>query len=110
MLTEPTRLQPYTLAMMLAEALDAHGIDWTLTVAAGSDLELLTAAQGIYGHDELEGVPEVLRQRYFEPEYCDDDGRRTRRVVPQLRAHLRFERVHEARPNTGVLIRAELSR
>jgi chemotaxis methyl-accepting protein methylase len=95
-------LEPYTLAMVLAEALEPHGISWTLIVSSRCDVSLLTAAQGVYERSSLESVPELLRQRYFEPEYCDDFGRRTRRVVPELRAHLRFERALAGAPPSAL--------
>jgi chemotaxis methyl-accepting protein methylase len=92
--------EPYTLAMILAESLEPHGIGWTLIVSSGCDDSLLAAAQGVYELSSLERVPEPLRQRYFEPEYCDDFGRRTRRVVSELREHLRFERAGAAPPSS----------
>lgn len=93
-------VEPYTLAMILAESLEPHGIAWTLIVSSGCGDTLLAAAQGVYELSSLERVPEPLRQRYFEPEYCDDSGRRTRRVVAELREHLRFERAGAAPPSS----------
>src|SRR5215203_3176587 len=73
--------EPYTLAMTLAEGLDQHGVAWRLLASDVSVAALQTAAQGIYDPSRLEPIPPALRQRYFEPEYCDEVGQRTRRVA-----------------------------
>jgi chemotaxis protein methyltransferase CheR len=90
--------EPYTLAMTLAESLDEHGVDWKLLASDVSVAALHTAAQGIYDPSRLERVPPLLRQRYFEAEYCDEAGQRTRRVASELRARITFERQRSSAP------------
>lgn len=94
--------EPYTLAMTLAENLDEHGVDWKLLASDVSVAALQTAAQGIYDPSRLERIPPALRQRYFEAEYCDELGQRTRRVASELRARITFERQRPSAPPPSI--------
>lgn len=94
--------EPYTLAMTLAESLDEHGVAWRLLASDVSLAALQTAAQGIYDQRRLEAIPPALRQRYFEPEYCDEGGQCTRRVAAELRARISFERQGPSAPPPSV--------
>jgi chemotaxis protein methyltransferase CheR len=94
--------EPYTLAMTLAECLDEHGVAWKLLASDVSVAALQTAAQGIYDPSRLEQVPPALRQRYFEAEYCDEAGQRTRRIAAELRSRITFERQRPSAPPPSV--------
>jgi chemotaxis protein methyltransferase CheR len=68
--------EPYTLAMVLAEALEKHGngIDAKILATDLSPQALETARRGVYPIDRLEGVNAERRRRWFlrgEGEYTD---------------------------------------
>ena len=94
--------EPYTLGVTLAESLDEQGVDWRLLASDVSVTALRRAAAGVYEPSQLEQLSQALRQRYFEPEYCDDAGLRTCRVVPALRSRIAFERIELSRPPFAV--------
>jgi two-component system CheB/CheR fusion protein len=61
--------EPYTIAMLLAEALGEQAYrDRVKIFATDVDSSAVDKArQGIYGAKQIEAVPEDLRARYFEP-------------------------------------------
>jgi two-component system CheB/CheR fusion protein len=61
--------EPYTIAMLLAEALGEHAYRERVKIFA-TDVDTMAvdkARQGIYGAKQIGAVPEALRERYFEP-------------------------------------------
>ncbi|HEU0014439.1 MAG TPA: CheR family methyltransferase [Longimicrobium sp.] len=64
-----TGAETYTVVMMLAELLGEQGFrDRAKVYATDVDEEALAHARAaVYAEKELEGVPEALRARYFEP-------------------------------------------
>ena len=59
--------EPYTLAMVLAEALEKHGshVDAKILATDLSPQALETARKGVYPIDRLEGVSSERRRRWF---------------------------------------------
>jgi chemotaxis protein methyltransferase CheR len=85
--------EPYTIAMVLLEALGS-ALGWDLRILA-SDLDsdvLARAEAGLYTAEQVRGVPAALRQRFFRPE----PGPRGQRlsVRPELRALITFRRIN----------------
>jgi two-component system CheB/CheR fusion protein len=60
--------EPYTIAMLLAEALGEHAYRERVKIfATDVDTDAVDRArQGIYTANEVEPVPQALRERYFE--------------------------------------------
>ena len=59
--------EPYTLAMVLHETLaDIRSLDVRILATDISSTMLQKAARGVYSRDDLEEIPQHLRQRYFE--------------------------------------------
>jgi chemotaxis protein methyltransferase CheR len=88
-----TGAEPYTLAMVLEEALGAKR-DLTYSIAA-TDLStevLENALRGVYPNDVLAAVPPALRAKYVMP--SRDPGRPEGRIVPQLRSKVGFGRLN----------------
>lgn len=91
--------EPYTLAMVLAEELGAHG--WEIL---GSDINtqvLAEANRGIYRLQRLKDVPEPLVKRYCLKGVRSQAGYFA--VGSALRQNVRFRRInlHEALPEIG---------
>ncbi|MCO5734811.1 protein-glutamate O-methyltransferase CheR [Rhizobium sp. SSA_523] len=88
-----TGAEPFTLAMVMREALEARP-DLTFTVTA-TDLStevLQTARRAIYPRDQMEPVPAALRRKYvMEPV---DPRRGEVRIAPVLRRHVAFGRMN----------------
>jgi chemotaxis protein methyltransferase CheR len=62
-----TGAEPYTLAIVLREALIGH-VDWKAEIL-GSDINtdvLAHAERGIYSEEEVRGVPDALLRRHFQ--------------------------------------------
>ena len=57
--------EPYSLAMMLSEAIK-HGVDLKILATDISTGVLQTAAAGVYSEDRLKGVPGSLLRKYFQ--------------------------------------------
>lgn len=82
--------EPYTLAMLLAEA-DAPSATGGDVLATDVDpLALAAAEAGAYPAVVVEGVPPELRERYFE----EPDARGNRKVGAALRQRVQF-RCHD---------------
>ena len=82
--------EPYTMAMLLGEALEEDELRARLKIyATDVDEEALQVARhGTYSPEDLEPVPPELRAKYFEPE--EEDG--GMRVHPELRRLIIFGR------------------
>jgi two-component system CheB/CheR fusion protein len=60
--------EPYTIAMLLAEALGEHAYRERVKIFA-TDVDtdaVASARQGVYSPKQVEPVPQALRERYFE--------------------------------------------
>lgn len=97
----------YTLAMVLAEFARTHpGFCYSIL---GTDIcvqALNEAKQGIYRHERVEPVPLPLRQRYLLK--SKDKSKNLVRVVPELRARVRFDRLNFMDPEFGLTERFEI--
>ncbi|TWB15276.1 chemotaxis protein methyltransferase CheR [Nitrospirillum amazonense] len=85
--------EPYTLAMVLADASQRHGgfrVDIVATDISTRVLE--TAATAIYPEEMIAPVPPEMRQRYLLR--SKDRARRLVRIVPELRRMVRFGRLN----------------
>lgn len=85
--------EPYTMAIVVAEFLWAHaGVAWEIMATDISHRVLADAREGIYSMASVKPVPLELLKRYFQKGVGARDG--VCRVKPELRRHLRFERVN----------------
>ena len=85
--------EPYTLAMVLSD-LVGRGLDFDFSVLATdiSTRVLGKAALGIYPEEMMAPVPPDYRRAYLMR--ARDRDRREMRVVPELRAKIRFSRMN----------------
>ncbi len=85
--------EPYTLAMTLRECtLRYPGFRFSILATDISTKVLETAKQGIYEEERIETVPPGLKRKYLR--ISKDRSKRLVRVVPDLRALVRFERLN----------------
>lgn len=85
--------EPYTLAMMLRECTVRHpGFCFSILATDISTKVLEKAKQGIYEEERIATVPPDLKRRYLR--ISKDRSKRLVRVVPDLRALVRFERLN----------------
>lgn len=85
--------EPYTMAIVVAEFLRAHaGLPWEIMATDISHRVLAEASEGIYSMASVKPVPLELLKRYFQKGFGAREG--VCRVKPELRRHLRFERVN----------------
>jgi len=85
--------EPYTLAMVLADL--AQRIPALRSGIVATDIStdvLKTAINGIYTNDMIAPVPDAFRRRYVAR--SKDRAREEVRIVPELRAMVRFGRVN----------------
>jgi chemotaxis protein methyltransferase CheR len=92
-----TGAEPYTLAIVLREALKDHP-DWDIKILA-SDINtevLAYAERGIYSAEEVRGVPEPLLRRHYQR----GNGQRAGhyRIHPETRRLVTFRQVNLLRP------------
>lgn len=89
-----TGAEPYTLAMVLHEALTARkeNIDLRIIATDLSTEVLTTARRAIYPSDMMEPVPAHLRRRYVMEH--KDPMRNEVRISPDLRKHVGFARLN----------------
>lgn len=75
--------EPYSLAMLLAEALDGELPDWSIKIfATDVDESVITfARRGIYSGNSLKEVPAEYRERFFERV---DQGYRIEKSLRQM--------------------------
>lgn len=69
-----TGQEPYTIAMTAAEAFTDNQIAKTRILATDIDLQVLKKASiGVYEEREMQGLPPVLRQKYFDKHKSKDN-------------------------------------
>ena len=88
-----TGAEPYTMAMVLSEALDKQVISNFSILATDLSTDVLRKAHsGIYARELLDPVPaEMMRKYVMRPV---DAGRRDVRIVPRLRSKIGFARLN----------------
>jgi chemotaxis protein methyltransferase CheR len=85
--------EPYTLAMVLMELMQqAAGPRYDIVATDISTEVLSTAIAGIYPETMVKPVPPELRRRYILR--SKDRARQQVRIVPELRATVRFARIN----------------
>jgi chemotaxis protein methyltransferase CheR len=89
--------EPYTLAIVLQEALTPAQRADTLILATDISSRILTAArEGVYDDEEVQGVSPQQLRRWFVP---GKDGAKTQhRVSDELRRMIRFARLNLMEP------------
>jgi chemotaxis protein methyltransferase CheR len=93
--------EPYTLAITVAESLQAcPGVEWQITATDISRRMLAAAEQGIYPMEAVKPVPPDLLKRYFQKGVGARAG--LCRVKPELRQRLQFARVNLFQPTYPV--------
>ncbi|PKU22576.1 CheR family methyltransferase [Telmatospirillum siberiense] len=96
-----TGAEPYTLAMVLNEFGAAYrGYRYSILATDICTDVLDKALTGIYPEEMSEPVPEALRKRYFLR--SRDRSKRDVRIVPALRAQVRFARLNLMEETYGV--------
>jgi chemotaxis protein methyltransferase CheR len=85
--------EPYTLALVLAEYLQAHpGVGWKILASDISNRMLTRAKQAVYRMTSVAPVPAEQLQRYFLRGVDEWEG--TCRVGPELRNRVQFDRIN----------------
>ena len=93
--------EPYTLAMVLDQfSRRARGFTFQVLGTDISTRVLETARDGIYHEERIEQIPLELRSSYFMK--SRDRSRRLVRVVPELRAHVKFRRLNFMEDDFGM--------
>lgn len=93
--------EPYTLAMYLSEYAEQCGsFDFSIFATDISTQVLRTAREGIYDEKRIEPVPLAWRKKYLLR--SRDPARRLVRIVPDLRARVRFARLNFMEADYGV--------
>lgn len=93
--------EPYTMAIAVADFLRSHpGLEWEIVATDISRRMLAVAREGIYSMDSVKPVPIEQLKRYFKKGVGVRTG--VCRVKPELRKHLRFERVNLFQPHLPV--------
>ncbi len=84
-----TGQEPYTTAMVLSENLDQSQLMRTKFLATDIDLQVLAkAAAGKYKETEMDGCPDILRQKYFQKGKVGDEA--TYKAKEELTKMVRF--------------------
>ncbi len=93
--------EPYTLAMVLDQfSRRARGFTFQVLGTDISTRVLETARDGIYHEERIEQIPLELRRSYFMK--SRDRSRKLVRVVPELRAHVKFRRLNFMEEDFGM--------
>jgi chemotaxis protein methyltransferase CheR len=88
-----TGAEAYTLAMVLADYLEKHrGVDYSIFATDICTEVLEQGIRAVYAEEMAEPIPKVLRQRYLLR--ARDAQRQEVRVVPKLRAKVKFGRLN----------------
>ncbi|MCJ2136588.1 chemotaxis protein CheR [Methylobacterium sp. J-026] len=88
-----TGAEAYTLAMVLHDmAMAGHALDYAILGTDVSTEVLRVAADGIYPEDVLQAVPPHFRRRYVME--ARDPTWKVGRIVPELRARVRFKHLN----------------
>jgi chemotaxis protein methyltransferase CheR len=86
--------EPYTMAMVLDQVLD--GCDWKILATDISTRVLNRAVAGVYGPDEIDGIPPALLQRYLERHPGGPDGEDRWEVSERLKQRVVYRRLNLA--------------
>ncbi|MFO0725355.1 MAG: CheR family methyltransferase [Myxococcota bacterium] len=89
--------EPYTLAMVLDEALGS-AFDWRILATDVSTDVLGRAARGVYANSTVQAVPSTLRSRYMIRDDGSDPQDPLWIMRPELREKVLFRRVNLAQP------------
>jgi chemotaxis protein methyltransferase CheR len=85
--------EPYTLAMVVSEfARQYPGLDFSLLATDVSTLVLDRARSGVYSEEQVDPIPEALKDRYLLR--SKDPAQNLVRVVPALRQKISFHRLN----------------
>ncbi len=96
-----TGQEAYTLAMVLGEvAQRKRGFRFSILATDISTKVLATARMGIYAEDDVTPIPMHLRRRYLMR--SRDHAKRLVRIVPALRAQVRFRRLNFMEEDYGM--------
>jgi len=90
--------EPYTMALVIANALNGAKVDWRILATDISTRILDKAREGRYPASSLAKVPKHLRCKYFSlvgDKHADDP---TYEVVDSLRSHVVFRRLNLSAP------------
>jgi chemotaxis protein methyltransferase CheR len=90
--------EPYTMAMVLEEALLGRDVDYRILATDLSTRALAEAVEGVYPEVRVARVPSQLRQRYFSRLDCRAGEGRRYAVGPALRERVAFARLNLATP------------
>lgn len=88
--------EPYTMAMVVARALENRSVDWKILATDISTQVLQRAAEGIYEASRVEPVPPDLRSRYLAAVGAGRDRRY--QVASELRQRVVFRRLNLSTP------------
>jgi chemotaxis protein methyltransferase CheR len=85
--------EPYTLSIVLSEFGEKHsGFNFGVLASDICTEVLQKAAKGIYDMEKIEGIPVILKHKYFMKN--KDKNKKFVRVIPELRALINFRRVN----------------
>jgi chemotaxis protein methyltransferase CheR len=99
--------EPYTLAMVLNEfALECHGFDYSILATDISTRVLETAMRAVYEEDKVEPVPQTLKRKYLLR--SKERGSGLVRIVPEIRAKVRFRRLNFMDADFGIADRFDI--
>ncbi|MHB8883585.1 MAG: CheR family methyltransferase [Methylovirgula sp.] len=84
--------EAYSLAMLLADMVGQHGFQFSILGTDICTTVLRQASRAIYPEDMFTAVPASMRQRFVM--HARDPKRHEMRIVPELRRHVRFERLN----------------
>ena len=86
--------EPYTSAMTLDPILE--GCDWKLLATDISTRVLSRAVAGVYGAEEIDGIPPAMLQRYMDKLPADEDGEERWAVRDRLKQKVTYRRLNLA--------------
>ena len=93
--------EPYTLAMVLSEyAGRCPGFHFSILATDISTKAIKTAIRAVYEEARVEPVPLPFNRKYLM--VSKDKGERTVRIVPELRALVKFQRLNLMDTNFGI--------
>jgi chemotaxis protein methyltransferase CheR len=99
--------EPYTLAMVLNEfALQHPGFDYSILATDISTRVLESAVTAVYDEEKIEPVPQPLKRKYLLRSRERSCGKV--RIVPELRAKVRFRRLNFMDADFGIADRFDI--
>jgi chemotaxis protein methyltransferase CheR len=90
--------EPYTLAMVINEALRGYEVDWKILATDISTRVLDACRQGVYRQASIKTIPERLVKQYFEARKTGPDGEKEYAVKNELKSHISFQRLNLSTP------------